>query len=133
VLAIVLAVPALGFAGQRLLLTATCLVLAAATIGMLIDPAHARDDWRSAARKITAPAVIVSPAYQSIPLRWYAPDLHPVPSATVREVDVVVAARGSRPQAVPGFAPAGTIKVNRIEITRYTAPTPQPVPNALSR
>jgi mannosyltransferase len=132
VLAIVLAVPALGFAGRRLLGLATCLVLAAATIGTLIDPAHARDDWRSAARKITAPAVIVAPAYQAIPLRWYAPDLHPVPTATVREVDVVVAARGSRP-TVPGFQPAGTIKVNRIEITRYTAPAPQPVPNALSR
>ena len=36
-----------------------------ATIGALIDPAHAREDWRSAARKLTAPAVVVTPAATS--------------------------------------------------------------------
>lgn len=111
---------------------ATCVVLLVATIGALIDPAHAREDWRSAARKISAPAVLVTPAYQSIPLRWYAPQLHPVPSATTRELDVV-ATGGLRPQTPTGFLPGKTIETGRIRITRYTAPAPQPVPNALSR
>jgi hypothetical protein len=111
---------------------ATCVVLLTATIGALIDPAHAREDWRSAARKLTAPAVLVTPAYQSIPLRWYAPQLHPVPSATTRELDVVTTG-GLRTQTPMGFLPGKTIETGRIQITRYTAPSPQPVPNALSR
>ena len=56
VLAIVLAVPAIGYAAGRAGVWvggATCIVLLAATIGALIDPAHAREDWRSAARKVT--------------------------------------------------------------------------------
>jgi mannosyltransferase len=135
VLAIALAVPALGYAARRLgvvLGAATCAVLLAATVGAQIDPAHAREDWRGAARRITAPAVLVTPAYQAIPLRWYAPTLHPVPRATTRELDVV-ATGGSRAQAPPGFQPGRTIAVGRIRITRYTAPAPRPVPNALSR
>ena len=111
---------------------ATCVVLLVATIGALSDPAHAREDWRSAARKISAPAVLVTPAYQSIPLRWYAPQLHPVPSATTRELDVV-ATGGLRPPTPTGFLPGKTLETGRIRITRYAAPAPQPVPNALSR
>jgi mannosyltransferase len=132
VLAIALAVPAIGFAGRKWLGAATALVLLAATIGALVDLAHAREDWRSAARRITAPAVLVTPAYQSIPLRWYAPELHPVPSATTRELDVVTTG-GLPPQAPPGFQPGRTITTGRIAITRFTAPAPQPVPSALSR
>ena len=132
VLAIVLAVPAIGFAGRRLLGAATCVVLLAATIGGLIDPAHAREDWRSAARKVTAPTVLVVPAYQSIPLRWYAPELHPVPAATTRELDVVTTG-GVRPQTPTGFLPGKSVETGRIRITRYTAPAPQPVPDALGR
>ena len=135
VLAIVLAVPAIGYAAGRAGVWvggATCVVLLVATIGALIDPAHAREDWRSAARKVTAPAVVVTPAYQSIPLRWYAPQLHPVPSATTRQLDVVTTG-GLRPQTPTGFLPGGSIETGRIRITRYTAPAPQPVPNALGR
>ena len=135
VLPIVLAVPAIGYAAGRAGVwagAATCVVLLAATIGALIDHAHAREDWRSAARKISAPAVVVTPAYQSIPLRWYAPQLHPVPSATARELDVVTTG-GLRPQTPTGFLPGKSIEAGQIRITRYTAPAPQPVPNALSR
>jgi hypothetical protein len=132
VLAIVLAVPAIGFAGQRFLGAATCVVLLAATLGALIDPAHAREDWRTAARKVTAPAVLVVPAYQSIPLRWYAPELHPVPAATARTLDVVTTG-GVRPRTPTGFLPGKSIETGRIRITRYTAPAPQPVPDALGR
>jgi hypothetical protein len=133
VLAIALAVPSLGFAGRKLLGAATCAVLLAATVGAQIDPAHAREDWRSAARRITAPAVLVTPAYQSIPLRWYAPELHPVPAMTTRELNVVMTGRDPKPPAIPGFTLEGTAKPNRIIVARYTAPAPQPVPNALSR
>src|SRR4051794_37004094 len=137
VLAIALAVPAIGYAVGRVaaavLGAATCAVLLAATIGAQLDPAHAREDWRSAARKLTAPAVVVSPAYQSIPLRWYAPELHPVPAVTASDLDVVVTGRDPKPPPVPGFTLKGTARPNRILIALYTADRPQPVPNALSR
>jgi mannosyltransferase len=132
VLAIALAVPAIGFAAQRWLGAATALVLLAASIGALIDPAHAREDWREAARKITAPAVLVAPAYQSIPLRWYAPDLQPAPEVTAQALDVVTTGATPAPQ-VPGFEAGREMETGRIRITRYTAPSPQPVPGALAR
>jgi hypothetical protein len=53
--------------------------------------------------------VVVAPAYQSIPLeRVASPDAEGLPAGE-------------------------TIETGRIQITRYTAPSPQPVPNALSR
>ena len=83
VLVIVLAIPALGFALGRLgaaLGVAACAALLAATIGALTDPAHAREDWRGAARALRAtPAVVVAPPFNETPLRWYAPGLRSVP------------------------------------------------------
>ncbi len=139
VLAIVLAFPALGFAAGRLgaaLGVAACAVLAAATVGVLIDPAHAREDWRAAARAVKpAPAVAVSPPFEAIPLRWYAPRLRETASATTGELDVVVTDPDRNPlppgaldtPPAPGFQAAGTRTENRILIARYRAPSPRPV------
>ena len=121
VLAIALAVPALGFAAGRAgaaLGAAACLALAAATIGALIDPAHAREDWRATARDLgAAPAVIVAPPYADVPLRWYRPALQPSPpqGVEVRELAVVLSDPDRNPlppgaldaAPVPGFTPAG--------------------------
>jgi hypothetical protein len=141
VLAIALAVPALGFAAGRAgaaLGAAACLALAAATIGALIDPAHAREDWRATARDLgAAPAVIVAPPYADVPLRWYRPALQPSPpqGVEVRELAVVLSDPDRNPlppgaldaAPVPGFTPAGIQQRDRMLIARYRAPTPQPV------
>jgi 4-amino-4-deoxy-L-arabinose transferase-like glycosyltransferase len=141
VLAIALAVPALGFAVGRAgaaLGAAACLALAAATIGALIDPAHAREDWRTTARDLrAAPAVIVAPPYADVPLRWYRPALQPSPpqGVEVRELAVVLSDPDRNPlppgaldaAPVPGFTPAGIQQHDRMLIARYRAPTPQPV------
>ena len=84
VLAIALAVPALGFAAGRrageALGAAACVAMAVATVGALTDPAHAREDWRATARDLGATsAVVVVPPYADVPLRWYRPGLEPAP------------------------------------------------------
>ena len=119
VLVIVLAIPALGFALSRVgaaLGVAACTALLVATIGALIDPAHAREDWRGAARALKdAPAVVVAPPFNETPLRWYAPGLRSVPAANVGELDVVIPDPKRDPLAAgaldtppaPGFIPAG--------------------------
>jgi mannosyltransferase len=140
VLAIVLAIPALGFAAGRLgawLGAAACVALGAATIGVLVDPAHAREDWRGAARALRGtPAVVVSPPFEATPLRWYAPDLDEAPAPTADRLAVVITDPDRNPlppgaldtPPVAGFRAAGTTKRNRILIARYRAPSPQPVP-----
>jgi hypothetical protein len=114
-------------------------VLGAATIGALIDPAHAREDWRSAARQLrTTQAVIVSPPFEAIPLEWYAPELRATPATSARELAVVVTDPDRNPlppgalatPPAPGFRPAGTSRPNRILIARYRAPAPRPVQGA---
>jgi hypothetical protein len=141
VLAIALAVPALGFAAGRaaaVLGAAACAALAIATIGALTDPAHAREDWRTTGRDLGAtPAVIVAPPYADVPLRWYRPALTPAPpqGVTATELAVVVSDPDRNPlppgaldaSPVPGFTPAGTERRDRMLIARYRASTPQPV------
>lgn len=134
VLAIVLALPALGFAAGRLgaaLGTLACLVLGAASIGALIDPAHAREDWRAAAKALgRSDAVVVSPPFEATPLRWYAPQLGQVPATTSGEIDVLITDPDRNPlppgaldaPPSPGFRRTGTTTENRILIVRYQAP-----------
>ena len=140
VLAIVLAIPALGYALGRLgaaLGVAACAALLAATIGVLTDPAHAREDWQGAARALRAtPAVVVAPPFNATPVRWYAPGLRPVPAANVRELAVVIPDPKRDPlppgaldqPPAPGFTPAGTQTRGRLLIARYRATAPTPVP-----
>jgi len=139
VLAIVLAVPALGFALNRAggaLGAAACAALAAATVGALIDPAHAREDWRAAARDLRgSPAVVVAPPYNEIALRWYAPDLRPAPTVQAADLAVLLTDPERDPlppgaldtPPAPGFTAAGTTTRDRMLIARYRAPAPQPV------
>ena len=148
VLAIALAVPALGFAAGRrtgaALGAAACVAMAVASIGALTDPAHAREDWRATARDL-APntAVVVVPAYADVPLRWYRPALEPVPAAGVEVTELAVVLSdpdriplppGALDAApVPGFTPAGTQRHDRMLIARYRATEPQLVrPDAVS-
>jgi hypothetical protein len=147
-LAIALAVPALGLAVERApragaaLGAAACAALAVASVGALIDPAHAREDWRATARELGPPpaggrAVVVAPAFADVPLQWYRPALAPAPPAgvAVTELAVVLSdpARNPLPpgalDAAPaaGFTPAGVKTHNRMLIARYRAATAQPV------
>jgi 4-amino-4-deoxy-L-arabinose transferase-like glycosyltransferase len=137
-----LAIPALGFAIGRLgaaLGALACVALGAATIGALVDPAHAREDWRAAARDLGAtPAVIVAPPFDATPLRWYAPGLRATPATAVTELAVVVTDPDRDPlppgalatPPAPGFRLVGTATVNRILIARYRATGPRPVAGA---
>ena len=139
VLVILLAIPALGYAAGRAgpaLGAAACATLLAATIGALIDPAHARHDWRGAARAARgAQAIVLAPPYNAIPMRWYAPDLRPTQAATVSELAVVVADPERDPlppgalDAAPatGFRPAGTEERDRLLIARFRATSPRPL------
>jgi hypothetical protein len=118
--------------------------MAAAPVGALTDPAHAREDWRATARALrSTPAVIVAPAYADVPLRWYGPALRPAPpdGVAVTELAVVVSDPDRNPlppgaldaAPVPGFNPAGTQTHDRMLIARYRAPRPTPVrPDAVN-
>jgi mannosyltransferase len=133
VLAIVLAIPALGFAIGRTgaaLGAGACAVLLASSIGVLVDPAHAREDWRATAKALgPGAAVIVSPPYEATPLRWYRPDLGQVPSDTTGAIDVLITDPDRNPlpdgaldePPSPGFVRGNTTRKNRILIARYHA------------
>jgi mannosyltransferase len=138
VLVILLAIPALGFAAGRAgaaLGAAACAALLAATLGALIDPAHAREDWRDTARELRAGEAVVLPPRKEVALSWYAPGLHAAPAANVRELAVVLTDPERNPlpagaldtPPAAGFNPAGTRTRDRILIARYRAPAPQPV------
>ena len=112
VLAIVLAVPALGFAAGRAGRGAGGCRLhraAAATIGALIDPAHAREDWRGAARDLRAPGGDRGPAPTS-----RSRSAGTRPAAPGADGDHPRARRrptgGVRPQTPTGFLPGKTIE-----------------------
>ena len=138
-LTIVLAIPALGYAAGRAgaaLGVAACAALLAATIGVLTDPAHAREDWRGAARALRgADAVVVAPPFNATPLRWYAPDLQPAEGATIRDLAVVVADPDREPLArdalatapSAGFTHVGTEQRDRLLIARFRAAGARPV------
>jgi hypothetical protein len=139
VLVIVLAIPALGYAAGRAgaaLGVAACAALLAATIGVLTDPAHAREDWRGVAEATRgADAVIVAPPFNATPMRWYAPGLQPTQGATVDELAIVVHDPDRDPLApdalasapTDGFTPAGTERKDRLLIARYRADAPRPL------
>jgi mannosyltransferase len=147
-LAVALAVPALGLAVERApragawLGAATCAALAVATVGALLDPAHAREDWRATARELGPEptggrAVVVVPAFADVPLRWYRPTLEPAgsPGVVATELAVVLSDPDRNPLApgmldaapAPGFTPAGSHIHDRMMIARYRAPTARPV------
>ena len=138
VLVILLAIPALGFAAGRAgaaLGAATCAVLAAATVGALIDPAHAREDWRDTARALRGGEEVVIDPRNAIALQWYEPGLRAAPAASVPELAVVLTDPKRDPlppgaldaPPAPGFSPAVTRTRDRILIARYRAAAPQPV------
>jgi hypothetical protein len=91
VLAIALAVPALGYARAKWLGVAACAVLLAATIGAQLDEDHHRENWRDVAGALAVDrdVIVVVPAYNEIALRWYAPDFRPVREARGNDVAIV--------------------------------------------
>jgi hypothetical protein len=112
--------------------------MGAATIGALVDPAHAREDWRGAARALgSTPAVVVAPAYDDVPLRWYRRTLRAAPAGGIRTEQLAVVLTDPKRNPLPpgalaapparGFSQAGRETRNRILIARYRAARPQTV------
>jgi len=87
-----------GTAGR----VATAAVVALAlvtTVGVAVEPAWQREDWREAAQRIGPPAeraILVSEPVQARPLSLYRPRARPADVAPHRLADVVVLARRGR-------------------------------------
>jgi hypothetical protein len=129
---------------------AACALALVAVVGVAVDPALQRDDWRGAARALgTAEGerVIVGAPGSLVPLRYYLPGLRPLGAtpATAVEVDYVGLAMhlgGSRstpprprgnPLPGPGFVVAKRLETATFTVVRMRAPAPQPVaPGALA-
>jgi hypothetical protein len=120
---------------------AACALALVAVVGVAVDPALQRDDWRDAARAL-GPAggerVIVSSPGAFVPLRYYLPGLRPlVAPATTAEVDYVAIAMhrgGSRsapprprdnPLPAPGFVVAERLETASFTLVRMRAPAPR--------
>ncbi len=140
-----LAVPAVALgAGRAGLVIAglLCAGMLLAIVTAALDPEHERHDWRTTAKALgAAPAggrvLVVAPGYNDVPLRWYRPEVAPLPAAGVRasELDVVLTDPLRQPlpdgalaaTPAPGFTPAGTQRIQRMLIARYRSPRPRPV------
>lgn len=115
-------------------IAALCAAGVAIVLTIDANPSWQRDDWRLIARElgIGPRAVIVVPAYQANPLRFYDRSLGEAPKAgaRVREVDVVLPTGANRGAVrVPAvFEEVATERLRRWEIHRFRAPSPALVP-----
>jgi mannosyltransferase len=123
---------------------AACALALVAVVGVAVDPALQRDDWRGAARAL-GPAggarVIVGMPGALVPLRYYLPGLRPLGTApaTTAEVDYIgLALRRGRgratpprprdnPRPGPSFEDAKRTETSTFTVVRMRAPVPQPV------
>jgi mannosyltransferase len=121
-----------------------------AVVGVAVDPAFQRDDWRGAARALgTADGerVVVGMPGALVPLRYYLPGLERLGASppTVAEVDYIGLAMhrgGSRsapprpradPLPGPGFIVAEHLETATFTVVRMRAPAPERVaPGALA-
>jgi 4-amino-4-deoxy-L-arabinose transferase-like glycosyltransferase len=123
---------------------AACALALVAVVGVAVDPAFQRDDWRGAARELGAadgPRVVVGMPGALVPLRYYLPGLRRLGATppTTAEVDYVGLAMhrgGSRsapprprgnPLPAPGFVVVKRLETDTFTIVRMRAPAPQPV------
>jgi hypothetical protein len=123
---------------------AACALALVAVVGVAVDPALQRDDWRGAARALGATdgeRVIVGMPGALVPLRYYLPGLQLLGAApaTTAEVDYVGLAMhrgGSRsapprprvdPLPGPGFVVAKRLETETFTVVRMRAAAPQPV------
>jgi mannosyltransferase len=123
---------------------AICLLWLVAVLGVAVDPALQRDDWRGAARALGTTGderIVVTAPGALVPLRYYLPGLRPLGAApaTTAEVDYVGLAphrggrRGAppRPRGTPlqgtAFAVAQRTQTATFTVVRMRAPALQPV------
>jgi mannosyltransferase len=129
---------------------AACALALVAVVGVAVDPALQRDDWRGAARALggaEGERVIVGMPGALVPLRYYLPGLRLLGAApaTTAEVDYVGLAMhrgGSRsapprpradPAPGPDFVVAKRLETVTFTVVRMRAAAPQPVaPGALA-
>jgi mannosyltransferase len=129
---------------------AACALALVAVVGVAVDPAFQRDDWRGAARALgTADGerVVVGMPGALVPLRYYLPGLERLGASppTVAEVDYIGLAMhrggsrsapprpGADPLPGPGFVVAEHLETATFTVVRMRAPAPEPVaPGALA-
>jgi hypothetical protein len=124
---------------------AACALALVAVVGVAVDPAFQRDDWRGAARALGAAGrqrVVVAMPGALVPLRYYLPGLRRLgatPPTTTAEVDYVGVAMhrgGSRsapprprgnPLPAPGFVVAKRLESSTFTVIQMQARAPEPV------
>jgi hypothetical protein len=115
----------LGIAGAAVI----CAVALTVNVEVASDAKLQRDDWRGAARALgPAQAVVVTPEYESKPLRLYARELAPIPPQGADVTRLVTISNGRPPHAAPppqGFTEQSRTTTPSYVITRYAAPAPQ--------
>ena len=130
--------PGLG----RSAIAAGCVLGLVAVIGVDVDPASRRDDWRGAVRALGhAPGlriVVASPASGAVALEYYLPHARPlaVSGAAAQEIDYLAIGErrpGERPRPprpptapapVPGFVLAGRTEATTFTVLRLRAAAP---------
>lgn len=115
----------LGIAGA----VAVCAVALTVNVEVASDAKLQRDDWRGAARALgragETRVIVVTPDYQSKPLRLYARDVASLPpqGADVREVVAIANGRPPKePPAPPGFREVARTLTPSYVLVRYQAP-----------
>ncbi len=123
---------------------AACAFGLVAILGVDVDPAYQRDDWRGAAHALGTPAgerIIVTAPGALEPLRYYLTRLQQISAAppSTTEVDYVAVAlhrgggRGTPPRPDgnpvpgPGFVLAGRTDAKAFTVLRLRAPAPAPI------
>jgi mannosyltransferase len=134
-LALVVAV-ALGVESVKRFGAAVAAVLVAASFGVVVasatDDDIARDDWRSVRDMLERPGqklVVVSPAFERLPLEYYRPELRPL-DRRVRVSEIVVLGYPDEGMSFPPDdfrAPARFERVesrllDRVQVLRFRAP-----------
>jgi mannosyltransferase len=123
-------------------IAAACVLGLVAVIGVDVDPASRRDDWRGAVRALGhAPGtrvVVASPASGAVALEYYLPHARPLAAtgAATQEIDYVAIGErrpGERPRPprpptapapVPGFVLAGRTEATTFTVLRLRASAP---------
>jgi hypothetical protein len=127
-----LGTPRMGRLGLGLV-AALCAAGAAVVLTIIANPLWQRDDWRHVVRRLppATTAVLVVPAYQSTPVRYYDRGLGPA-AGTIRTREVVVVSSsdtGGEAIRLPrAFTLVSTEHAGRWELRRLRSKAPALIP-----
>jgi 4-amino-4-deoxy-L-arabinose transferase-like glycosyltransferase len=114
-------------------IVALCAAGVALVLAIDATPTWQRDDWRQVASRLASKptAVLVVPAYQANPLRFYDRGLRDVPGGGIRTRVITIVHPGSSDPLLPlpsAFEPEKTERVGRWEIEQLRSPFPVALP-----